>query len=111
MSSCRLGSSLKWESAIKGIGFDLDVSLESESGLPALGLDLSLDAAQGGDLIAPVTASALLSLEIPWGKEASLELDVGSAGKSLALAPLASDAAEIVPELSLVYRAAFRSAR
>ncbi|MGA2546635.1 MAG: hypothetical protein ABSF43_08820 [Rectinemataceae bacterium] len=104
-SSATLGGSLRWDSVLSGVNLSLKTELAGKDGLPALGLDLSLDLFDRGRLESPVLATGALRVEFPFGREASLALDVALPEKGVILAPSCAEVHAARPVFCIRYRA------
>lgn len=106
-SSLRLCGSLQWDSSFRGLGLEIETELAGDEGLPALGLDLSLDLFDGGRRESPALATGGASLEFPFGHDASLELKLSLPERGIVLAPAPSTGPSSVerPVIRVRYRA------
>jgi hypothetical protein len=101
--------------AIDGLELGLSTDLEGSTGLPALGLNASLELFEKGLLASGVKAKAAISFAFPFGKGGSLELEAALPESGLLLeprlcaetasSPAAAADADPVPVFSLRYRA------
>ena len=86
-SQASISGSLHWETALSGLNLSLETELFGQGGFPVLGLDLTLEFFGGGKPESPVAATGGLLIVLPFGRGASLELDVSLPEKGLVLAP------------------------
>jgi hypothetical protein len=104
-SQASLGGSLRWESALSGVDLSLQTELAGQGGLPVLSLDLSLEVFGGGKPESPVAATGGLRIALPFGRGASLELNVSLPENGVPLGPSRASGPAFSPVLGLRYRA------
>ena len=109
-SRASLGGTLRWEAGLSGVNLSMETELSGIGGLPTLGLDLSLELFGGGKPESPVTATGGLRIALPFGRGASLELDVSLPENGVPLGPSRASGLAFSPVLRLRYRASVGTA-
>ena len=109
-SRASLGGTLRWEAGLSGVNLSMETELSGIGGLPTLGLDLSLDFFSGGKPESSVTATGGLRIALPFGRGASLELDVSLPENGVPLGPSRASGPAFSPVLGLRYRASVGTA-